>query len=535
MVLKRGFPLRNILLPAAVTVALIYVLWRAREYFLYGTLLSAYIGVFVSIIVSSGVIAYAWRGSVSVVMGKSVRWFRNALILYASVLVVRAVFLYRNYFPYIDLTYYESAVSQFSRFQLARIWDAGSPIWSQHFDPMLFLLVPWYWIGLGGSMTLVIVQAVAAILAAIPLYGIVVRRLKGNSVVGLAICALYLMFGGLQSSIFYGFHPITFFPLLFLSAVYWYERKRMGWYTVFLLLSLFVKEEISFVVIAWGLWLIIGRKDKWVGGLSILLGVLWYFVSFGVIAHFHNGGYEYWGQFGSGSGSGVFGIISFALMHPIQFVRQLFDSENKLPMLIEVFGSFGLLPFLAPLSFIILVPSLLLKLLSHDIAMLDSFHYSIEIAPLLAISAIEGVRRVSWNTTLMRMIPIYIVSVAVLANMYYGFAFYYKNYAMRIGAIDVSDFIVTKHSKTLDTAVASIPISASVSCEYAICAHITRPLGDKLPVPHGEGLEYVIVDTTLPYTLTDAASMRSYFDTKIAPYYKEVSNTDGIYVLKRAK
>lgn len=505
------------------------------QHFFFNTLLGIYVGTYFFIVLAAIIVSYIGyfirlpeRATRSVS-----RIFRYLLIGYGLMLLYRAVILYRNYYPFIDLSYYESAVSQFAKFQFARIWDVGSPLWSQHFDPILFLLVPWYWIGLGGSALLVGVQAIAAIAGALPLYAVALKRLDNHRALGLAIAAVYLTFGGLQSSYFYGFHPITFFPLMFLLAVYWYEQKRFGWYVVFLVLSLCVKEEISFVVMAWGMWLVIGRKDWRWGSGTVACGVLWYFLSFGIISYFHHGGYEYWGQFGGGAGGGVFGILQFALSHPVQFIQQFFDDERKLPTLIELFGSFGFLPLAAPLTLIFLAPSLLLKLLSHDIAMLDSFHYSAEITPLLALATIEGVRRFIRNERLMHMAPIYVACIAVFANVYYGFAFYYQTYAMRFGAISADDFFVSDNSKKLDGVLRSIPKDASVSCQYEICAHIERPFWKKLPAPHGEVLQYVIVDTKLPLVLTDKATLKLYFDTKISPYYSPVTVDDGIYLLWR--
>ncbi len=523
-----------VFLATFVTVLLAMFLFFMQDPLLSGSLRMAYVGAYALIVIAAAVIAYMWsfvrlpaRAKQTIAIAA-----HSVLGIYVVALLFRAVMLYRNYSAFIDLSYYESAVLQFSRFKLARIWDVGSPLWSQHFEPIVFLLVPWYWLGLGGSMLLVVAQAIAAIAGAVPLYKIVRHRLGAHPWVACAVVAAYLLFGGLQSSYFYGFHPITFFPFLFLSAVYWYERKSSLGYAVFLCLALCVKEEISFVVIAWGLWLLVGRKDMRWGSVTMAFGLIWYFISFGIISRFHNGGYEYWGQFGGGAGGGAFGIIQFALTHPLQFVGQFVNDERKVPTLIEMFGSFGFLPFVAPMTLIFLAPSLLLKLLSNDIAMLDSFHYSAEIAPLLALAAIEGIRSIRGNKRLMQLVPVYLGSVAICANVYYGFAFYYGTYALRLGLTPASDFMISEESKKLDMALVSIPKNATVSCQYQICSHIERGFWQKLPAPHGETLQYVIVDTKLPLVLTDKAAMKTYFDTKIVPRYSPVSMSDGIYLLR---
>lgn len=495
----------------------------------------AYVAVYFFITACAAVVAYQWGGGNELLFKRPsiFRFFRAALFVYAVFLVYRAWIGYRNYLPYIDLAYYESAVYQFSHFQLAKIWDVGSPLWSQHFEPVLFLFVPWYWIGLGGSQLLVIGQALAAVCGAMPLYVIARKRLSGSIALGLAVCLMYLTFGGLQSAYFYGFHPIALFPFFFLMAVMWYERKNYLWYSIFLLMSLFVKEEISFVAVVWGVWMVVGRKDLRRGVGTILAGIVWYFISFQIIAYFRHGGYEYWGQFGGGAQGGVFGIIRYALMHPVAFVGQFFNNDRKLPMLIEVFGSFGFLPFFAPLSLVILVPSLLLKLLSNDIAMMDSFHYSAEITPLLALSMIEGARVLLQKKWVVSYIAPYIFCVAVLSNIYYGFPYFYQVYAARFDAFSASDIFITSHSHDVDSFLSKIPKNAAVSCEYALCPHIERLYGGKWSAPSGPILDYVVFDASLPLTLTDQQTTLKYFNTKVAPYYALIAQNDGLWLFKK--
>jgi uncharacterized membrane protein len=502
---------------------------------MYRHLMIGYSAVYLLILALSVAIAAIARSTVLSVSARATirRFIGYSLVLYALVALLRTWISFRNYGQFVDLSYYESAVFQFAHGQLAKIWDIGSPLWSQHFEPILFLFVPLYWIGLGGGGMLAVVQAAAALLGALPLYAIAKLR-TGSRSVALAVSAAYLFFGGLQSAYFYGFHPIVLFPLLFLLSVYWYERKQYGWYSVFLLLSLCVKEQVAFLAVAWGLWLLVGRKDRVWGAVTIAAGLAWYFISFPIIAYYHHGGYEYWGQFGGGASGGIVGIAQFAVTHPLQFVRQLVDDKNKLPMLIELFGSFGFLPLAAPLALIFLIPSLLLKLLSHDIAMLNSFHYSADIAPLLALATVEGARNLTRYRRIASMVAPYIFSVAILANICYGFAFYYGRYAMRFGTVTPEDFYVSAHSQRLDAVLATIPASASVSCEYPICSHIERPFWKKLPAPHGTTLDYVILDRILPLVLTDRDAMDKFVQEKIIPFYTRVIwDNDGIYLLKR--
>ena len=526
--------MRRILQPVFLTGVIIAVAFAAKTSILlfFSSLLWAYVVGFGIVLAGGFCIATVWRG-VALTKSEAKRMWQlgmYALIFYGAALCFRAYMLFRNYGQFIDLSYYESAVSQLASLTVPKIWDIGSPLWSQHFEPILFLFVPWYWLRLGGSMLLVWGQAILAVSSAYFLYRIAISRGTKQGI-ALGITALYLTAGGLQSAYLYGFHPIALFPFFFLWAVYCYERKQYGWYAVALLITLFVKEEISFVMVFWGLWLLFGRKDRIRGALAIGLGSLWYFISFGIIAHFHHGGYEYWGQFGGGSGGGVFGIIGYALTHPFTFVGQFFDDPRKLPMVIELFASFGLLPLFAPMSLLMLVPSLLLKLLSHDISMMNSFHYSAAITPLLAVTALEGLLVLHKRMPGVRL-GVFCIAVAILANSYYGFAFYYRTYAFTFGSFGISDFLHTNHSRAVNRLLGKIPESASVSCEYAICSHISRPYGKKLPIPHKTVLDYVILDPTNPSVLVDEATYRAFVEKEILPNYDVVDKQDGAILLK---
>lgn len=524
--------LREFLWPLTLTflVFVLVMVTRSSILLFMDSLFWGYCIAFGIVITGAWCVMRIWQGFRTDVP-TSISIGQKILIVYGILLCVRTVILYLNYGQFIDLSYYESAVSQMASFSLPRIWDIGSPLWSQHFEPILLLFVPFYWLGFGGSMLLVLGQATLAVAGGFVCYRIaLLRTQKKDIAVGLS--ALYLAFGGLQSAYMYGFHPIALFPFFFLIANWFYERKLFGWYAIFVFLSLCVKEGISFVVIFWGVWVILGRRDWRRGILTAIGGVVWYFISFGIISQFHHGGYEYWGQFGGGSGGGVLGIMAFALSHPVQFVSQFFDDPRKLPTLIEMFGSFGFLPFLAPLSLVMLIPSLLLKLLSHDISMLNSFHYSAEITPLLTLSALEGIR-VLLRRGRFAHLGIYLFSSAVLSNIFYGFAFYYRTYAFRFGENGPGDFLRTAHSRAVDRLVQTIPEEASVSCEYAICSHIGRSLGSKLPIPHKDTLEYVLLDPKNPSVLTEEETYKKFVEERIFPNYELIVTGDGAMLLRR--
>jgi uncharacterized membrane protein len=171
-------------------------------------------------------------------------------------------------------------------------------------------------------------QAAAAISGAVPIYLTAKHFLKTRSL-GLALSFAYLSFSGLQ----YGFHEILFFPPLFLWAYYFYLHKKVKLYLLFIILSLFVKEEVSFIVIFWSVYLLIIKKDKLLGGITGALGIAWYFLCFNIIFPYFNkglNGFGYWGQYDTDGGSGLLGIIQSMFFSHLVFLRPSLLRRTKL-------------------------------------------------------------------------------------------------------------------------------------------------------------------------------------------------------------
>ncbi len=165
----------------------------------------------------------------------------------------------------IDINFFRMELEQLASFTIP------SYAWSQHFSPFLFVFVPFFWIARSGTL-LVYLQAAAVVSGAIPLY-LAAKEKLGSQFLGLALATAYLSFGGLQFGYAYGFHEIMFFPPLFLWAYYYFVKKRFKLYFLFILLCLTVKEEVSFIMIFWGLYLLYKKSYRYAFG-TILLGSL---------------------------------------------------------------------------------------------------------------------------------------------------------------------------------------------------------------------------------------------------------------------
>ncbi|MDP3983328.1 MAG: DUF2079 domain-containing protein, partial [bacterium] len=206
--------------------------------------------------------------------------FSTLLVLYGILLVVATLARYYNMSSEsIDVSYYYSAIKQLAVFKVPRIWDIPSRyVWGDHFEPILLLFVPFYWLKPDASI-LMLIQTATVISGIIPLYKIVLQKFNNRNL-ALALSFAYLLFGGLQMGYAYGFHPIVLFPTLFFWMYYFFEKKSIAGYLVFLLLTLAIKEEAALILFAFGLYTLIFRHRLGFSLLTLSGSFLWYWLCF---------------------------------------------------------------------------------------------------------------------------------------------------------------------------------------------------------------------------------------------------------------
>jgi len=466
------------------------------------------------------------------------------LLLLKIGLVFYALFLllvtYSRYVSFasevVDLTYYHSTIWQLSEFQVPHIWDIPQRfVWGDHFEPIILFIVPIYWL-IKSAGLLMIIQAGIVISGIIPLYLVVTDRLKSR-LIGLAIAFSYIAFGGLQYGIEYGFHPIMFFPTLFFWMYYFYAKKKIKLYFLFALLCLFIKEEVSLILLFWGLYIAIFKKERIMGIGTCLISLLWYLLCFQIIfPHFSSGGFGHWGQYGSAEGTGLMGIIKLLLFKPYLFFNTLITPSYKIDTIFLSFGAFSFLLFLYPPSLMLVIPSLLEKLLSSNLAGVSGTHYSAAITGVIVVATIESllflskkdyIRRIttSWNI----FFGVLIFYVAFFANTINGY------HAYSIYDIGRQKTLPDENLLSLEKVIGQIPSNASVSTQYQIIPHIYSLSSKVKSIPtENETSDYVIVDLLMPPVLTNVKAINKNLEALSKnDDYKLIINNSRVVVFKK--
>ncbi len=282
-----------------------------------------------------------------------------------------------------------------------------------HVEPILFLLVPLYWL-FPSAVMLLWVQTVALGLAALPLFLIARRWLKSEWAAP-AVAVAYLLLPATEAVNLFDFHAVSLAPLFMLWALYFLEKsvgmssvandesritnrvKLIAVAILFLILAMSTKEDISLHVFMVGVYLMVIRRKWALGGGIAALGIAWAAVAFGlVIPAFRTGGGQsaYVGFFPA-LGSTPLEIALSPLTRPA-LVWRLVTRPESLRALMMVTLPFGFLNLLGLPVFALAAPTLAITLLSNNPLQqqYETWHYAAPMLPFIALAAADGLKRI---------------------------------------------------------------------------------------------------------------------------------------------
>lgn len=284
-----------------------------------------------------------------------------------------------------------------------------------HFQPILFLILPFYAIS-QSPPTLLVLQASAVALGAIPFYYLAKHEL-GDKRHALAFAGLYLLYPALYGAAFADFHPEAFSPLLGFTTLYFFKKGKWPAYFAFLILLLSVKEDIALVAVAIGAYGVFAnlralfkkKIDKVViaSVATIIVGIGWLCLSSYVISHFvvadgygslwnygytHHTGNVYRDIGGEG---GILGVISCLLSNPSKIASQLvYLPSEKMIFFAVLFLPTCMLAFLDIPAILLFLPTLLEFTLAGNPSYFSVlYHYSFQLTPVILVATVYGFKK----------------------------------------------------------------------------------------------------------------------------------------------
>jgi uncharacterized membrane protein len=402
-----------------------------------------------------------------------------------------------------------------------------------HFDPILALFAPLWWIWPSPEMLLV-VQAVVVALGALPVFWLARKHLASDGG-GLAFALGYLLYPATEWLTLNEFHPVALACPLLLFAFWCLDEDRLLPFAAFAVLAVTTKEEIGFVVAGLGVWYAIRRRGR--AGVAIAAaGALVSAIAIAVVIPHYNAGAEsaFYGRYDAIGGSAG-GIAKTAVTRPWRIVEEAFR-VNDLHYLMHLLLPLALLFALAPLVLVAALPELALNLLSATPTQTSiHFHYTAGAIPPLVVASVLGA------AALGRRFPALPVAAAALAVALVA--------NWKIGAVPLwgavpggedyqrNDWRVTAHDHIAAQAVVLVPHGAVVSSTNVLGAHLSARRR-VLSLPKLSDATWVLADETRPSYGDRSAPLpaaAALVRLRRNPGWKLVFERDGVLVFHKRR
>lgn len=368
---------------------------------------------------------------------------------------------------------------------------------SGHFSPILLILVPFYLIWANPKM-LLLLQIIAVAVSALPIYWLARDKIK-SKLAGLVFLLSYLFYPILHNALLYDFHEVTLAVPFVTFALYFWQKKRYGWMSLFLALICLSQEHLPLIVFMFGLYLMFIQK-KWKMGGIITLSSLIYFILVIIVLM---PAFSTTGQINlikdpygnitrySWLGSSVGEIVKTIASKPLWVLQNIF-SWRRIDFFITLFIPLLGLPLFSA-TVLLTLPVLLIYFLSSFWLTYSIYYYhSAPLTGIIYFAAIFSFARLIKAQKYRRLFLILILVVSILVSYFYTITPFAKYYSW-------SDYTPSAHAKLISEVKKIIPSNASLSVQHNLGPHFTdRRQLYSLPKKIGEA-DYILIDVYNPY------------------------------------
>jgi len=409
-------------------------------------------------------------------------------------------------------------------------WSEGTTRLAAHVEPILIPL-SFLYILRSDPRTLLVFQTVVVGLGALPAYFLARLKLKDDWA-ALLFPLAYLLSPALEAANLSDFHAVSLTPSLLLSALYFLERGNYRLFSLFSLLAMACKEEISLLVAMMGFYLL-ARHRKWRLGLTlIVVGSLWFLLSILVIIPCFSlaGRYPYLSRYAH-LGTSPKSIIGNLFTDPTSLLSLLL-APQKVAYIRGLLLSTGLAPLLAPEVALLSLPSLAINLLSASPWMFSGWaHYSASVLPFFIAASIYGATRLGeWLSPRLghkRGLRALVLVALVIIVLYHR----QEGFSPLAEGVEIPS--LTPHHRLLPAFTRLIPAEASLSAQTALNPHASQR-EDLYLFPEGQQADYIFLDvTTSTYPLTIPEYREVVQELLDSGRYRLLGAQDGYLLLER--
>ncbi|MEW6104646.1 MAG: DUF2079 domain-containing protein, partial [bacterium] len=350
--------------------------------------------------------------------------------IYIAVYSYLSIIQYNGFFTgHWDLAGFDQAMWNTINGKILDTTMYGHNFLGEHFSPMLLILVPFYYLWQDPRM-LLFLQSLFLGLGAIPIFLIARDKLKHN-LLSLSFSFAYLLHPFLSRINLTEFHEICLAPFFLLFTFYFLQRRIWVLYFIFLFFSLMVKEDVSLIITALGIYIFF-KQNKKIGIITFIIGIFWAYFSVSVLIPYirkatetgaGETAYGYFGRLNLGESPSE--ILKNLILKPQNTLKMLFSPFNeKLATIILLVLPCGFLSILSPVLLIASLEIILHFMAPWDRQYLLLFHYSAPILPFVIISAIYGIfeiiKRIKAQKGLFLGSILYIINASFISHYYFS-------------------------------------------------------------------------------------------------------------------
>ncbi|MBQ8959242.1 MAG: DUF2079 domain-containing protein [Bacteroidales bacterium] len=430
--------------------------------------------------------------------------FTVAGALYCLISLVNH-YLFKTYA--LDLGLYTHAMYDYAHFRIddcSMFKGVPQSILSDHFDLYLVILSPLVYVF--GSYTLLIVQIAAVLLGGWGIHKFIGLFTDDPWLPILATASFFFSFGIIQA-LGYDYHSNVLTAMMLPWMLYYLKKRRFGWASLFVVLFVIGKENMSL----WLFFIALGlmwdyRKDKqtlWLLAAYALFSIVYFFmVNMVVMPKLggSGGGFSRYAYLGKDYSE----VAKTLVTHPFETVKILFTNTLGVPHYDGIKAEFYgcalatgmILTLFKPNYLLMLIPLIAQKMLAADRMFWGvSLQYSVEFMPVLVISSFLVIVRLKKRLTQLLVSVVLLLSTLLTTFYTIGVP---KSYIM----VDQLCVYQGRHyqQKGFDTAYAReligmIPSDASVCAGRMFVPHLAlRPkIYDYYAVAPHVRTDYVLV------------------------------------------
>jgi uncharacterized membrane protein len=437
-----------------------------------------------------------------------------------------------------DMGLYDQGIWLLSRLKEPFLTGRGLNFFAHHVNPITLLFVPAYWLGAGPHF-LYLIETVWMALGALPVW-LLARDRLGNSWLGVALGAAFLLHPSLEWINWFQFHPdaLIITPLLF---AYWLaRRRRWGWFAIAVAVALACKEDAALAVTVLGLVLLL-RGERRAGMVTAVAGVGWFLIATDVIIPFAGGGGTgpyYYQQFFPGFGDSAGAILGNLIFHPSRIV-QLATQPDRLTYYQQVLAPVAFLPLAVPVVLAIGAPQALVNVASAHAPTHDArFQYTAIVLAAIFLATVEAIALLGRAPGARRFLVGLVAATALATNVAWSPSPLGVHYHTGIWVESRPGLAA------VNRVIELLPGDASVSASDSFMPHLTHRVhayefpnpwmaanwglrGENPPDPNT--VHYLLVDTR---TLGDKSQL---YERLVGPgkEFRVVYSHDGIVMARR--